>query len=131
MILSNQVKFTGEKIVSINLDINKFYFNKFTTHQSLIEDIKLAFEDDYWTSESIEDLVAHEFGHFLFNANTFSEFVKKRKLLKFVKIDVSEYGRTNGIEALAEIFALFMKNVPVKKEWKDFFNKYVANGYRK
>jgi hypothetical protein len=85
--------------------------------------------DSGWSiSRSINDTINHEYGHFLTKPPTRAEYDRIDPILMKIKIPVSEYGATQGWEALAEIYALYKREgvAPLEQDWIDFFNKYSA-----
>lgn len=89
-------------------------------------------KNGWLVSENMEGIVHHEYGHLI----TMSRFTTRQEVVKWrdevnnVRVPISGYGKTHGIEAMAEMWSLyktkgrnaefFTKN----EDWVQWFNKH-------
>lgn len=124
----HRARYEGGKLVKTELNINYGYF-KFKGLKSMEQiksDFMEAYREDWWVAKNLQDMVNHEYGHFLTTRQDHFQMGVDRLALAWHRVKISKYGSTHGSEALAEIFSLYRREgkKALKKEWIDFFNKF-------
>lgn len=111
----------------VELVVNNFYFEQILkAGKDVNRQIRKSKDSGWWIAGSVEDLVHHEFGHLLTFSGRYRYYQRLERLGKLDHLAVSRYGKTQGVEALAEIWALYQSEgrAALKQEWIDYWNKW-------
>jgi SPP1 gp7 family putative phage head morphogenesis protein len=127
--MAHRASFLGEKIEFRELQINVREMKRLLTSTKktdLDDAIKSVYDMGWWSLKRIEDAISHEFGHLLTVPDDYNSAIKLRLKLRFTTFSVSKYAETHGVETLAEIYTVYVRDGidALKKEWIKFFNKY-------
>lgn len=114
-----------------DLIINTAYTSKFKNLKELNADIQKSFNEKWWTSQTIEDIVIHEIGHNLTyrKAELINEDIlvlDKELREKRYLLNVSEYSKVNFIEMLAEGLVFYYRKMDLPGEVLEYLKKYLG-----